>query len=383
MSGNKDKRNLLGQGQPTARASGRGHGRRLQLAASGGPLSPGHAIDPMVAAAGGIGIPGLGMPEPESTRRALITSAVSALLHLIIIATIVMVGYFAKEVVEEVIIPVEIIQQVELPGSNEAPPIPKMISSAPAASAAAIAAAPAALAATPIAAPAPDLNTSAPTPIDVAQIAAVPLAAQPTPNAASISDYKPLELTPKQLAAPTVDLSGPTATAVRTPVNLDAPQVFGQVPAPGQAYTGLADVTTSRVQTSGAAPSAAGVDTGVAAEFVFGGVEGGNPNAIGTVPCLQSAYVQRYLELIESRTTARWTVPMGASPDEVVSLRFFLDYAGGATDIEVVSASSPEFGNSALTALTAAAPFPPLDDNIRCLADRDKPLNVTFTNPAS
>ena len=83
---------------------------------------------------------------------------------------------------------------------------------------------------------------------------------------------------------------------------------------------------------------------------------------------MESAYVHRYLRQIKERTHARWEVPEGTASDQVVKLRFALDISGSATQIEFLF--GPEtLAPSAIEALRSAAPFPPMDDNVRCLSE--------------
>ena len=345
-------------------------------------------LDAAVLGAGGATLAHLAMPAPEDTRKALISSSVSALVHLLILGAIAAVGYFAPKVVEE-IIPVSIISEpIELPGSNDpAPaPVPKMLSARPA-TAAALAAAPSVLAAVPAAAlQAPNLDAATPTRIETAQVTSQPIIAQAAasalPSAANISDVKPLDFDPAELKAPTVDLSGPSAAAAPTATNLAAPQAFASI---GQRSTApIAGTAAVNAIPAASAAEIAGpaVATEVSDQYMQGGggYEGGNPSGVeGTVPCMQSAYVMRYKDEIERRTRARWVVPMNAKPEDQVTVSFKLDHAGAITRVKLVSTTSDEYGRSALEALHQASPFPPLDDNVRCLSEKQK-LKLTFTN---
>ncbi len=366
--------------RPTSKARS-----KLRLAAAGGPFA-GHAtLDAAVGATATEGGPSLVMPAPADRRGILISGAVSALLHLIAIGVIVLIGYYARQAVEDVIPVVIFNEPVELPGTNEPVPVPvpRMIS-APIANAVPLAMEPSTLAAIP--APvveAPSLDTTAPSALDLAEISSQPLAAQaeisPTPSAADIREVQPLDITAADLVAPEVELSGPTETASRTLTDLAAPQAFAH----------LADVNTSQykgavsavpsAQVPGAEPGGAFVATGVAAEYLAAGVVGGDPNAMAAVPCLQSAYVVRYLDLIDERTTARFEVPYGSGPDDFVKIRIAVDQSGSLTNVDVDQATDDAFAKNAITALRSAAPFPPLNDNNRCLTE--KTFILTFNYP--
>ena len=76
---------------------------------------------------------------------------------------------------------------------------------------------------------------------------------------------------------------------------------------------------------------------------------------------------------------SRWQVPEGIPANLKTVLRFQLDQAGSARKVEVVTSDDPRLGRSAQQAPQAASPFPPMDDNNRCLAGRS--LTGTFRNP--
>ncbi len=356
------------------------HGRSLQLAAAGGVLSDGR-----VTTAGNLNF---GMPAEEDTRSALISSAISAGLHLLALAAIVVIGILAEEAIEEVI-PVQIINElVELPGSNQPAALPKMLSR-PLAAAAAVAPAPSAVAAVPaVAAVAPTLTAErAPTPVEMAKVESKPLAAQaaikPAASAADIGDVKPLEFDTAELASPVVDHVAPTSPIARTEINTMAPRDLSDF-SQASAVTHAAGSNASALQTaSAAAVAGSSVDTGVSSQFLagtggYGG--GGDPNGVvGTVPCMQSAFVGRYTDEIERRTRARWVVPMGSTAQDSVTLQFKLDHAGSVTQIKAINTTSERYGQSAIEALRTASPFPALDDNVRCLSEK-KRLTLTFRN---
>ena len=73
---------------------------------------------------------------------------------------------------------------------------------------------------------APSLDSAVPKPIDLAKVTSQPLAAKaemtPTPSAADISAVEPMDISPADLNAPKLDLSGPSQAAARTAVNIGA-----------------------------------------------------------------------------------------------------------------------------------------------------------------
>jgi hypothetical protein len=90
--------------------------------------------------------------------------------------------------------------------------------------------------------------------------------------------------------------------------------------------------------------------------------------------------VQSYLQQVHERVISRWTLPPDTPPDLSVRLRFKLDIAGSATNVQFISGDSATLGESAAAALRAAAPFPPMSDPVRCLSR--SPLQATFQNPS-
>jgi hypothetical protein len=360
--------------------------RRLTIGAAGGVFAKGQTLDPMVFAAAAAELPGLAMPVPEDRTRILISSAMSALFHILIIGGIALLGYIAKQAVEEIIPVVIFSQPVELPGARDAAPvpIPKMLS-APMASAVPLAMAPLDLAAVP--APkiqAPSLDLRAPTTLDLATVTSAPLAAQanlqPTPSAADIREVQPLEINAADLVAPKVERVGPSETAIINAATLVAPKAFESLSETNAAhYKGAATAVTTTIE--GIESGGALVATGVSAEFLSEGISGGDPTATATVQCRNSAFVQRYIDKIVRRTRSRWALPLDANPDDRVTLRIAIDYSGSIAVLEMVESTSTSFAESAMTALRSAAPFGPLDDTIRCLAEETRKL--TFTNPLS
>jgi TonB family protein len=95
--------------------------------------------------------------------------------------------------------------------------------------------------------------------------------------------------------------------------------------------------------------------------------------------CMAKAEVRQYLDEVQQRTVARWVLPPGVPIGESVTLRFKLDVAGSATSVSVVKATHNALGASAVDALRAAAPFPPMPAAARCLG---RLLIIgTFSNP--
>jgi len=125
----------------------------------------------------------------------------------------------------------------------------------------------------------------------------------------------------------------------------------------------------------------ASVDTSVG-EGLRGGPGGGNGTGTASaVSCFGLPAVTSYLGNIQNRTLDRWSLPPGVSADQHVTLRFRLDVAGSATRVALVRADDNALGASAIDALRAASPFPPLPEAARCLAR--VPITATFSNPGA
>ena len=84
---------------------------------------------------------------------------------------------------------------------------------------------------------------------------------------------------------------------------------------------------------------------------------------------------------VKDRTIGRWVLPPGLSSDQTVTLRFNLDAAGSASRVSLVDATDNALGASAVDALRAAAPFPPMPSDARCLSQ--VPIVATFSNPVA
>jgi TonB family protein len=97
--------------------------------------------------------------------------------------------------------------------------------------------------------------------------------------------------------------------------------------------------------------------------------------------CFGHPAVVSYLSAVKEKTIERWVLPASLGANQKVTLRFRLDVAGSATKVSLVQADDKSLGLSAIDALRAASPFPPIPDAARCLAD--KSIKGTFTNPGA
>ena len=92
--------------------------------------------------------------------------------------------------------------------------------------------------------------------------------------------------------------------------------------------------------------------------------------------CLKRAEVQAYVQDLQQRIYSRWSLPYGIK-DVRVTLRFAIDVAGSASSIQLVSGDNA-IGASAIDAMRASSPFPPMPDRVRCLANKN--INATFSS---
>ncbi len=92
--------------------------------------------------------------------------------------------------------------------------------------------------------------------------------------------------------------------------------------------------------------------------------------------CAKRPEVQAYLELLYQRIYTRWSLPYGIE-NKRVTLRFEIDVAGSTSSIQFVKGDNA-IGASAIDAMRAASPFPPMPDRVRCLANRN--VTATFTS---
>jgi hypothetical protein len=390
------------------------------------------AVSRPALAGGGAGLaatmPTLTMYEPEDRHATLVGGSIVTLIHLGFLAALVLVAMLAPPELIEKVIPLEIISVPEptpLPGSNAepAPAGPKAVgASRP--SAAALAAAQtlspeqaealrqAAIEAARRTVQQMELDaqrqqTVLPTQIARREVqadsrAALAAAIASPSMAVDMQDLESVEIDPAELAALDIDLSGPRQIETTSLTNLSTPQAFEILAELGESdYSG--SVQASQVAASGSydlsSLGRSGVDTGLGAAYGgypggsgsgeggsrgggegYGTGTGGHGTSLGTVRCLDSAYVQRYLDMVERRTIKRWSVPEGVAPGAEVILRFRLDPAGMTNNVDVVKVADEALGESAMQALQSAAPFPPMDDNNRCLTA--KPIIGTFKVPS-
>ncbi len=205
---------------------------------------------------------------------------------------------------------------------------------------------------------------------------------------------------PIKARASAVDVSGSQGPVVRGPVKVDAPIGASVGPRKVEGATGTTMGTGSLAIGGGSSvregklssrdvvgsPQGAplvSVDTAVGEGFLKGpgGTGTGTGGTESEAGCYQRPEVKQYLASVEQRTLSRWNLPPGVEANQRVTLRFRLDVAGSASKVSLIRAENNALGVSAIDALKAAAPFPPMDDAVRCLARL--PITATFSNPGA
>jgi hypothetical protein len=342
-------------------------------------LSNAQAFALAPAAAGGAA-PHFGLAEPEDHKGTLVSGSITTGAHAAVLLVLVILGWNAPPVEE--LIEVRIIR--ELPGSNEEPaPARKLIQPRqvrvpvqPAAQrvTAQAVAQPRVIKMTAEQLRLAKLNQAvAPAAVTRRQVTSSRAEARAIDtrpvSAIDLSQFDAVEIV-EGLEAPVLPDEGPRQIETR------APQSTAAVPVVRSAdYSSVApfEVVTDDDESSDVA-----LDTSVG---IFAGGEGtgGTGTALGVVRCLESAFVVRYLELVRERTQQRWQIPENTPDEASVVLLFVLDSSGAATQVEFKGDAPAALGNSAVTALRSASPFPTMDDNVRCLAGEK--LRGTFSAP--
>ncbi|MFN3475957.1 MAG: TonB family protein [Candidatus Methylomirabilales bacterium] len=106
------------------------------------------------------------------------------------------------------------------------------------------------------------------------------------------------------------------------------------------------------------------------------GSGGGRPSGLDLIDTSDPDFTE-YFEKIKKRVYAAWRYPKGVEGMHKLSLRFRLDQAGGAHDVQVVSSTNPKLDESAVQAMNRASPFPPIPEKFKALVGQ--PLILIFT----
>jgi TonB family protein len=354
------------------------------------------ATGPALSAA--LAYPGYEDPEDAAKTRAFLTG--SAMVHAAGFAVLLVIASLAPAIQEHVI-PVQLLQE-------EAPPPPPPPDE-PAAAPKALAMhrnlpfAPAVQAVAPqIVNPRIIAEAKPAVAADALQMDALGASAAPTDIQARtlvVERVGVLNSAVRAQVSP-VDVSAATGPVVRGPTRVEG--VVGPSVGPRRVEAAAAGTTmgTGKVQIGGngssvrdgvlsdrdvvGSPDGAlvvSVDTTIGE----GAYAGNTPGGTGTSPqspktCFESPAVQSYImSVVKPRVYERWVLPPGVDAGRKVTLRFHLDVAGSASKVSIVKAEDNALGASAVDALRAAAPFPPIPEDARCLAGM--PIVGTFSNP--
>jgi len=379
-------------------------GRRKNRRNSGGKRALRVALTPLSAGAmvPALAYPGYGDHAEDDSRRTAVTGSISALLHLAAFAFLLILASLAP-VLDEELIPVQLIRDDPL--LEEPAPAPKALAErrslnyAPAAQTVApqvinpriIAAASAAVEAEALQMDAVRSST-APTAIDhsttvVERVSAVNSVARARVAAVDVANVgAPVVRGPTQVNSPVGPSVGPRKieAADAAPTMGTGPLKIGS----GNGSSVREGVLSNRdVLGSPDGAMVISVDTVIGNSNLRG--SGGNgtslaPGGGGATSqsaCLALPEVANYMGRVKKRMFDRWVLPPGLDSNQQVTLRFRLDAAGSATSVSLVNADDNAMGASAVDALRAASPFPPMSESVRCLSQHS--LIGTFTNPVA
>jgi hypothetical protein len=344
-------------------------------------------------------LPNLGLREPESNRRTLVTGGFAALLHFGALGLLLLAASLAP-VVDEELIPVQLFKE-EPPAPDEPAPAPKALAERRALDFA------------------PQMQTVQPQIVNPRVVAD----ARPAIEAEALQmDAVTATAAPRQVArantvvervssinsiasatASPIDVPLSSGPAVRGPVRIDAPVGPSVGPRKVDVATNARSIGAGTLSIGEGSSVREGVisDRDVigspdGAPLVSVNVSVGEGNVMGsggdgtslrpggsvsTPDCLGRSEVQAYMVIVRERMLARWQLPPGVPSNQEVTLRFQLDVAGSASRVDLVRADDNALGASAVDALRAASPFPPIPDRARCLAQRR--LIGTFSNPSA
>jgi hypothetical protein len=346
---------------------------------------------------GGFAYPGYEEPDDAARTRAFLTG--SAVVHGAGFAVLLLLASLAP-VIEEHVIPVQLFKEVEPP-----PPPPDEPAAAPKALAMRrnLPFAPAVQAVAPqIVNPNIIAEAKPAVAAEALQMAAISESAAPAEIQAHslvVERVSVVNTAVRAVASP-VDIQGATGPVVRGPTRVEG--VVGPSVGPRRVEAAAAGTTmgTGPLQIGGGngssvkdgvlsdrdvigSPDGAlvvSVDTQIGDGLLGGTTAGGTgTDTKPTQDCLQSPAVKTYLGTVKQRMLDRWVLPPGVDANRKVTLRFNLDVAGSVSKVSNFEAQDNALGASAVDALHAASPFPPMSDDVRCLANR--PLVGTFSNP--
>ena len=121
-------------------------------------------------------------------------------------------------------------------------------------------------------------------------------------------------------------------------------------------------------------PGGSASGTGMAGGGTGTGSGGGSPTGLrGT----SSADYNRYLSQLKKRVESVWKYPEGVAGVQKVAILFTIDRAGRLMQSEVLESTDARLNASAVEAMKRAAPFAPIPESLKDLANT--PLRMQFT----
>jgi TonB family protein len=342
-----------------------------------------------------IEFPGLGLAEPEDSRRTLVSGSLAFGIHAGALGLLFLLASFAPALEE--VLPVQLLR--EEVKRDEPAPAPKALAERRSATYA-----PAVQSIQPqvinprvIAEAAPSVSAEA------LQMDSVSSVAAPTQISRSATVVERVSAVNSIVAAraSAVDVKAVGGSVVRGPIQIEGPVGPSVGPRQVTVATGAPTMGTGTLSIGSGSSVKEGVVTG---RDVLGSPDGaplvsidtsvGEGNLRGSggegtsvfsggpqTPneCMARSAVRQYLAVVEQRTISRWVLPPGIKSNQKVTLRFRLDVAGSATSVSIKNATDNALGASAVDALRAAAPFPAMPDAVRCLGMLE--VTATFSNP--
>ena len=121
-------------------------------------------------------------------------------------------------------------------------------------------------------------------------------------------------------------------------------------------------------------PGGSASGTGMAGGGTGSGTGGGSATGLRG---LSSADYNRYLSQLKKRVESVWKYPDGVAGVQRVAILFTIDRAGRLMQSEVLESTDARLNASAVEAMKRAAPFAPIPENLKDLANT--PLRMQFT----
>jgi hypothetical protein len=355
-----------------------------------------HRVGASLAAGGGsaasVPFPGIHFEDGESARSRWISGTLALLLHAGVVGGMLLLAWLAPEELKEELIPVRLLNERPAPKTDPAP-APRAIAERRSA-----VFAPQPQAVQPqivnpqvVARAAPQVAASKIEMNAVGQVAAP----REVTRSAVVVDKVSAVHSVAQAAQGRVDVQANAGPAVRGPIEVESPvgvsvgprQVTNVGSTIGTGTVRLGDGSSVRegiasdrdVLGSPTGPRLADVNTAVGQGLMGAGGGGTGAGGVSLGDCFARPEVKEYWSAIQTRMYARWVLPPNVPGNQEVQLRFQLDAAGSAQQVQLVPGGDGRLGASAVDALRSAAPFPPMGDRVRCLAGA--PIVGTFRNP--